>query len=149
YRLSHPIDALCKVAIREEFRSCQSVPSTRSTIPPPLPVAPWHSASTVRTRSSGNERRHLHHARRPHGTVAFGINAAGQIVGYYTDNNGDHGFLYDPNRGVFPPYFTLDDPLANNFTIAQGINSSGQIVGYYQNASGLHGFLLSGGIYTT
>src|SRR5438445_424812 len=42
------------------------------------------------------------------GTVAEGINAAGQIVGYYADSNDDyHGFLY--NGGI---YTTLDDPQA-------------------------------------
>src|SRR5256884_7445278 len=40
------------------------------------------------------------------GTIASGINAAGQIVGQYTDaSNQVHGFLY--SNGT---YTTLDDP---------------------------------------
>jgi probable HAF family extracellular repeat protein len=80
------------------------------------------------------------------GTFATDINDAGQIVGYYVDANGRyHGFLYDPNAGVFPPYFTLNYPSTSDRTFAQGINDAGQIVGYYENATGNHGFLLSGG----
>ena len=49
----------------------------------------------------------------PGGTFAHGINNAGQIVGQYRDANGKgHGFLYDPSRGVFPPFFTIDPPLS-------------------------------------
>jgi probable HAF family extracellular repeat protein len=74
----------------------------------------------------------------------------GQIVGYYFDaSDHPHGFLYDPNGGMFPPYFTLDDPSATEGTFALGINDAGQIVGFYKNASGYHGFLLSGSTYTT
>ncbi len=87
-----------------------------------------------------------------HGTLAYGINATGQIVGYYEDDGTafglDHGFLYSGGN-----YTTLDDPSANAGTFAQGINDSGQIVGYYTNtASGNHGFLYNpagGGTYTT
>jgi probable HAF family extracellular repeat protein len=86
------------------------------------------------------------------GTQAFGINNSGQIVGAYVNASGTHGFLYDPTSNMFPPYFTLNDPLATGpeGTTASGINASGQIVGYYQDG-GLrhHGFLLSGGAYTT
>ena len=57
------------------------------------------------------------------GSLAFGINAAGQIVGYYFDNSHAHGFLR--SGGI---YTTLDDPLAAN-TFAMGINDAGQIVG--------------------
>src|SRR2546430_806185 len=45
------------------------------------------------------------------GTQALGINDSGQIVGDYANASGTHGFLYDPNSGIFPPYFTLNDPL--------------------------------------
>jgi probable HAF family extracellular repeat protein len=79
-------------------------------------------------------------------TFAFGINAMGQIVGYYSNNTGTHGFLYNPNGDT---YTTLDDPSATQGTFALGINDNGQIVGYYVNASGSHGFLYSGGTYTT
>src|SRR5215471_18452380 len=35
-------------------------------------------------------------------TTAFGINDAGQIVGFYSNAGNNHGFLYDPNSGVSP-----------------------------------------------
>jgi hypothetical protein len=41
------------------------------------------------------------------GTFAYGINGAGQIVGYYFDSGGRHGFL--ETAGVYAP---LDDPAA-------------------------------------
>src|SRR6476619_2239848 len=74
-------------------------------------------------------------------TFAGGINDSGQIVGYYRDGQGGrHGFLYDPNnpQHIFPPYFTLNDPLATNGTFARGISNTGQIVGYYTDDSGTH-----------
>src|SRR5258707_1379444 len=77
-------------------------------------------------------------------TEAFGINAAGQVVGQYRNASGLHGFLLSGGM-----YTTLDDPLATSGTVASGINDTGQIVGYYQNASGFHGFLYSSGTYTT
>jgi probable HAF family extracellular repeat protein len=58
--------------------------------------------------------------------IALGINAAGQIVGSYSDAAYlHHGFLYDQGS-----YTTLDVPGAN-YTHASGINDSGQVVGYY------------------
>jgi probable HAF family extracellular repeat protein len=72
----------------------------------------------------------------PTGTVAEGINGAGQIVGYYADNNGDeHGFLY--NGGI---YTTIDDPGAFG-TTAFGINKNGHVVGGRFDKFGDHGFL--------
>jgi probable HAF family extracellular repeat protein len=76
------------------------------------------------------------------GTVARGINDAGQIVGFYTNATGQHGFLLSGGT-----YTTLDDPLATLGTVATGINASGQIVGWYSNASGTHGFLYFDGLY--
>jgi uncharacterized membrane protein len=64
-------------------------------------------------------------------TQAYGINASGQIVGWYDYGN---GFLLDQGT-----YTTLDAPNAN------GINDSGQIVGAYYPTS----FLLDHGSYTT
>ena len=82
-------------------------------------------------------------------TTAFGINDAGQIVGFYLGNDGNfHGFLYDPNSGISPPYFNLADP-GTQGTFARGINAAEQIAGTYQNASGVHGFLLRGPEYIT
>jgi probable HAF family extracellular repeat protein len=70
------------------------------------------------------------------GTVAEGINAAGQIVGYYADSNDDeHGFLY--NGGI---YTTLDDPQAFD-TTAFGINKNGHVVGVRLDKFGDRGFL--------
>jgi probable HAF family extracellular repeat protein len=70
-------------------------------------------------------------------TLATGINASGQIVGYYLDVfNVVHGFLLDNGS-----YTMLDVP-GSTGTWAYGINDSGQIVGYYYDASeGQHGFL--------
>ena len=80
-------------------------------------------------------------------TQAFGINDAGQIVGYYEPYVGPlHGLLLD----VDGSYTTLDVPGAIE-TDAVGINASGQIVGYYIGADHYyHGFLLDvDGSYTT
>jgi probable HAF family extracellular repeat protein len=69
-------------------------------------------------------------------TYATGINASGQIVGWYDDGRTDHGFLYDNGS-----YTTLDVP-GSILTHTYGINASGQIVGSYGDASGGgHGFL--------
>src|SRR5438132_11876782 len=70
-------------------------------------------------------------------TSAQGINASGQIVGFYQNAGGFHGFLYSGGT-----YTTLDDPSATNGTLAQGINAPAQIVGHYLDASGTHAVLL-------
>jgi probable HAF family extracellular repeat protein len=76
-------------------------------------------------------------------TIAYGINNAGQIVGYYF-NAGHHGFLY--SNGNFT---TLDDPQAAGVgTNAHGINASGQIVGSYNDGNS-NGFLYIGGNFFT
>jgi probable HAF family extracellular repeat protein len=78
-------------------------------------------------------------------THAQGINAAGQVVGWYANASGTHGFLYNPSGGT---YTTLDNPLATSGTFAYGINDTGQIVGSYQDSSGrYHGFLYTSGTY--
>jgi probable HAF family extracellular repeat protein len=80
------------------------------------------------------------------GTSPHGINAQGDIVGYYTDSAGhDHGFLR--HRGT---YTTLDDPLAvsgpNGGTAAFGIDAQGAIVGTYTDSKGImRGYLLRQG----
>ena len=81
-------------------------------------------------------------------TATVGINAAGQIVGTYTDAAGIfHGFL--DSGGVFT---TIDDANAGPGSLgsqARGINASGQIVGFSQDAAGTdHGFLDSQGVFT-
>ena len=82
-------------------------------------------------------------------TQAYGVNDADQIVGYYQDGGGNHGYLL--SGGVFT---FLNDPSASgvNGTIAFGINASGQIVGGYQAGPlSAHGFLYNpnNGLYTT
>src|SRR5262249_15364292 len=72
-------------------------------------------------------------------TAANGINDAGQIVGYYENAGGNHGFLSSGGT-----YTSLDDPLATQGTHAFGINDAGQIVGSYGTATGEHGFIYSG-----
>jgi probable HAF family extracellular repeat protein len=76
-----------------------------------------------------------------HEKVAYGINNAGQIVGGYNDNSGNHGFLYSGGA------FTKIDVPGAGFTRARGINNAGQIVG--DTGDGGHGFLYSGGAFTT
>ena len=79
---------------------------------------------------------------------ATGINASGQIVGWYANAVLDslHSFLYDQGS-----YTRLEVPGASS-TNANGINASGQIVGTYADSASPpnnHGFLLDQGNYTT
>ena len=89
------------------------------------------------------------------GTVAFGINNSGEIVGYYVDSNGVmHGYLYSNGTytAVTDPSALIDASVGGYGTYAHSINGSGQIVGIYADAGGIHGFLYSGGTngtYTT
>jgi probable HAF family extracellular repeat protein len=83
-------------------------------------------------------------------TVAWKINALGQVVGAYSEDAGSpafdlhHGFLLD--KGVFT---TIDVPGALQ-TQPHAINNRGQIVGEYLDSTGkYHGFLLDGGVFTT
>src|SRR6516225_9370260 len=75
------------------------------------------------------------------GTLAYGINASGQVVGYYTNTTGGgtHGFLYSGGT-----YTNFDDPDAGNTgqTLAQGIAFVGTVglnwqVGGFGNFSSL------------
>jgi PEP-CTERM motif len=66
----------------------------------------------------------------------LGVNDAGQVVGYYFNDSGGHGFFYDHGR-----YTTLDDPLADGGTYAFGINDAGAIVGYYNEGVDTYGFI--------
>ena len=81
-------------------------------------------------------------------TGVYGINAAGEMVGYYGPDNGGgtdrHGFLY--NSGTFT---YLDYPGATS-TFAFGINDSGLIAGSaeFQGGSTGGGFLYDGATYT-
>jgi probable HAF family extracellular repeat protein len=81
------------------------------------------------------------------GTFAYGINASGQVVGYYLDftGGGIHGFLYSGGT-----YTTLDDPDGGprGQTFVQGINDSGRIVGYFDDGFGNEiGFVRTGSSY--
>jgi probable HAF family extracellular repeat protein len=76
-------------------------------------------------------------------SLALGINNSGQVVGYYYDSSGYHGFLY--SGGAFTP---INDPAAPNSTVAIGINKTGQIVGYINYGPGSDGYLDSGGGFT-
>jgi uncharacterized membrane protein len=67
-------------------------------------------------------------------TFANGINDVGQIGGLFVGSN-SHSFLYNPNGGTY----TSVDALASD-TEALGINDAGQIVGdYIDNAGTTHG----------
>jgi probable HAF family extracellular repeat protein len=72
-------------------------------------------------------------------TDAYGINNAGQIVGYYYNSTGtEHGYVY--TGGSFT---TIDVPGATG-TGAHGINKAGQISGFYIVGNPLpaaHGFV--------
>src|SRR5437660_10177271 len=70
-------------------------------------------------------------------TRATGINARGDIVGFYVDVNGaTHGFLL--RRGLFS---TIDFPHAS-LTFARAINARGDIAGWFQFEDGIEqGFL--------
>ena len=70
-------------------------------------------------------------------TLPHGINSSGQIVGFFLDSTGGHGFLRD-KKGSFT---TIDVP-GSLGTNATGINSSGQIVGVFGDSTGaVRGFL--------
>ncbi len=75
------------------------------------------------------------------GTYAAGINATGEIVGYYDDGAGTHGFVRTPGGG----YSTLPDPGVAGSTGALGINNAGQIVGSYGDGISSYGFLYTPG----
>ncbi|MFN0169124.1 MAG: hypothetical protein ACKV22_22090 [Bryobacteraceae bacterium] len=77
-------------------------------------------------------------------TQAWGINAHGEIVGYYVNPDTTvHGFSL--KRGEFS---SIDFPGASN-TQAYGVNAQGDVVGSYAMAGATHGFVLAGGRFTT
>jgi probable HAF family extracellular repeat protein len=77
-------------------------------------------------------------------TIANAINSSGQIVGYFQDATGYHGFIY--TGGTFT---AINDPNATEGTFPSGINDEGQIVGHFETATGSQGFLDTGGTFTT
>jgi len=86
-------------------------------------------------------------------TGARGINAQGDIVGYYPDSHGvTHGFLMHRGRysAFSEPHVRRKYPLHNQGTGANGIGPTGDIVGSYTDSiGGGHGFLPRHGRYTT
>jgi len=76
------------------------------------------------------------------GTQAYGI-YGGNIVGFYTDPEGSHGFLYDGT--TWTPLDSPDTPYT--VTLAYGIYG-GNIVGSYTDPEGSHGFLYDGTTWT-
>ena len=76
-------------------------------------------------------------------TQALGINNSNTIVGTYTDNTGQHGFVKSGGT-----YTGLDVP-GSFSTVATGIDSAGDVVGYYTDGAGEHGFVDDGGTFTT
>jgi probable HAF family extracellular repeat protein len=88
------------------------------------------------------------------GSIAFGINKLGQVVGACLTSDGNsHGFII--TNGVMS---VVDFP-GSTQTVIQGINDSGQMVGWYSCAvsdfgdqscePGQHGFVLIGGVFNT
>lgn len=75
-------------------------------------------------------------------TDAYGINDAGQIVGFFGNSAGTHGFL--DTGGSFTQ---IDVPGASG-TNAFGINNAGQIVGSFTDSTGIHSFLYTSGSFT-
>jgi uncharacterized membrane protein len=67
------------------------------------------------------------------GTVLYGLNDRGRIVGQYSDSR-CHGFLLDGDT-----FTTIDDPDALFATGAADINDGGQIVGFYDGMTGTGG----------
>ena len=66
-------------------------------------------------------------------SYAYGINNAGQIVGYsyITGNTAYHAFLWTPGSGM------LDlGTLGGTYSFAYGVNDAGQVVGESTLASG-------------
>ena len=72
---------------------------------------------------------------------AYGINASGDVVGYFTSGGVQHAFLY--SGGAMQDIGTL----GGSSSYAYGINATGQVVGYSHTTgnTALHAFLYSGG----
>jgi probable HAF family extracellular repeat protein len=74
-------------------------------------------------------------------TTARAINSSGDIVGFFRDSTGFHGFLVNKNN--LASFTTLDFPGAT-FTFATAINDSGQIVGLHGDSAFVdHAFVRS------
>ena len=77
------------------------------------------------------------------GTIAYGINPVGDVIGWYVDgDNVNHGFVRNPWGKIT----TFDAPAAGTGagqgTSAYGMNTWGVIVGYFTDNNGVvHGFV--------
>lgn len=76
------------------------------------------------------------------GTYTFGIDLAGNVVGYYSDASFNyHGFIRQTNGSIV----SFDDPQAVYGTFADAINDAGVVIGAYydvnQELAGQDGFL--------
>jgi len=75
--------------------------------------------------------------------AATDINAAGDIVGIWSDATNSRGFLLQ--NGAFTP---IAFPLATR-TMIFGINDAGEIAGFYDDATGnTHGFIFASGAFS-
>ncbi|HLH87339.1 MAG TPA: FG-GAP-like repeat-containing protein [Xanthobacteraceae bacterium] len=93
-------------------------------------------------------------------TYAEGVNGQGDVVGYYTDGGGSHGYLafagsYAPNLNSHPNITEFDYPGIGGATFAEGVNDQEQVVGYFIGAdpnqpsvSTAHGFLYNNGAFS-
>jgi len=74
---------------------------------------------------------------RRQGTLAYSINSAGAVAGYYVDaKNVRHGYVRDPSGAI-----TTFDPPGSQGTFATSINTAGAITGQYSVATLSHGFV--------
>ena len=75
-------------------------------------------------------------------TVNFpsGLNSRAQVVGFCSDDSGDHGFMLNLNNRRWTKF---DFP-GSTFTVGAAINARGQIVGRWRDATGLEPRVLAG-----
>ncbi|HUL51470.1 MAG TPA: hypothetical protein VLU94_02680, partial [Candidatus Nitrosotalea sp.] len=67
----------------------------------------------------------------------LGLNNTGQFTGYFVDDLGFHGYLWDGGLSFLP----FDFPGAT-LTVPAGINDSRQFVGFYETGDEIrHGFV--------
>jgi uncharacterized membrane protein len=71
-------------------------------------------------------------------TVATGINNLDEIVGYYQDSTGTHGFYRDSSGNLTYP-INVQNAI---YTAFHGINDGGEIVGVASTRSGDRGFVM-------
>lgn len=79
------------------------------------------------------------------GTLAFGIDTAGDVAGMYADSNDAyHGFVRTATTGVITPFDAPGAPTAirHRGTVPFGMNAGGDITGQWVDASAVrHGFM--------